>query len=933
MDGFYGGQPGTSFVLKAAFDTIEDMVALFSQGATYKDVWYGEYCIISTKNRNNPDNGKIYRRGANYTNAMGGAEYIGRIVGPASGTPFFEIDTCNNVVKNLQKADKKAEVYYRAPNDKNDNAVYVNDTASALDLKTITSNDIYTGTYNIENSSITPGKYIDEDGNIQFNDNITWQWVNIRDYDESADVDKESMFYVGFSIPYTVVDFDTTTVNPYSESTTTRHSGEGYDEHPFFEQWNITIPKGIKGDTLSQFKVWTGSVDFTSTDDIVFYYPQAINNDIDDNGNAVTVLDDKYAVEDTLISDWIEHGRQILVYELVVYDTSAEGAVFYIYLGEYNLIKNIELTDDGTLTFEYTYDDKLQYDKKLKWIKSIMFNTNSGEASVSEDYTNKAKPGQLRIDYNTGEDAYVVDINFVKRIALAKDGTVTYEYSGRPAGTNAQGIMTDETIINWINKVELDQDTGSFKITFNNTNLGEVNALGEKTNTLERQLNWINKILLNNEGILTAYMCDGQTTQIINSDNELEWLTEASYDSSTGRFILRTNKRDGLTHTGETTPRDIFLDTQLIYPLDISADTNGNLLITDTAGSVTTLSNVMTKITAATITDYETTGPDNGKIVFTTNNKDSNNKAIEITLQQAGTNKDFQLKTLKNVYLNTDLSEDKHIKVQYNTESSALSIGNTINDIEDVVVNSDTNGNYHLYVLFSDRTKRYPYNVATEEQRDNAKALQNIIDGKDSAASALNTNNQDQYGNRWVTGIKGSSGSSYTGSDNIAVYWRDYGSVKDQAGVLVGLQVTEDIIAEYNAAHSGVNIDTKDIITYLNTAYPSGYSNGKVAIFGYDGTEDKDFYGFDYNTDANGNYNGWFKIGGISDSASRDVILYTNTNAATPSNSLSSTANPTTGEAESLTSLGIAFNVLSRPTANQNLILNTPWIPAAAATR
>ena len=94
MDSFYGGKQGVSFIIKETFSSVKEMAEAFSGGATYTDVWYGEYCLIDTPNKNNADNGKIFRRGLNYMQAdMHGAEYVGQIVGPSSGTPFFQINT------------------------------------------------------------------------------------------------------------------------------------------------------------------------------------------------------------------------------------------------------------------------------------------------------------------------------------------------------------------------------------------------------------------------------------------------------------------------------------------------------------------------------------------------------------------------------------------------------------------------------------------------------------------------------------------------------------------------------------------------------------------------------------------------------------------------------------------------------------------------
>lgn len=68
---FYGGKPGVSYRIVEHFDSIYDMVLNFQQGGSYNKVNYGEYVIIDTivnnNQKNNPENGIIYRRGLDYT--------------------------------------------------------------------------------------------------------------------------------------------------------------------------------------------------------------------------------------------------------------------------------------------------------------------------------------------------------------------------------------------------------------------------------------------------------------------------------------------------------------------------------------------------------------------------------------------------------------------------------------------------------------------------------------------------------------------------------------------------------------------------------------------------------------------------------------------------------------------------------------------------
>lgn len=87
MNSFYGGKEGRSYAIIKQFHNQQEMIDAFKLGAGYTEVNYGEYVIIDTifdnqNNPNNPNNGKIYRRGINYSNSVGGAIYIGQIQGP-----------------------------------------------------------------------------------------------------------------------------------------------------------------------------------------------------------------------------------------------------------------------------------------------------------------------------------------------------------------------------------------------------------------------------------------------------------------------------------------------------------------------------------------------------------------------------------------------------------------------------------------------------------------------------------------------------------------------------------------------------------------------------------------------------------------------------------------------------------------------------------
>ena len=71
---FYGGKQGRTYHLVEHYDSIHDMVLNFQDGGSYNDVNYNEYVIIDTfinnNEKSNRENGIIYRRGLNYSEAF-----------------------------------------------------------------------------------------------------------------------------------------------------------------------------------------------------------------------------------------------------------------------------------------------------------------------------------------------------------------------------------------------------------------------------------------------------------------------------------------------------------------------------------------------------------------------------------------------------------------------------------------------------------------------------------------------------------------------------------------------------------------------------------------------------------------------------------------------------------------------------------------------
>ena len=435
MDSLYGGQQGVSFVISNSFKSVSDMVTAFKKGSDYKDVWYNEYCLIDTPNKNDADNGKIYKRGLNYMNSNGGALYLGQIVGPSSGTPYVQVGTLASV----DDKSKEALVdnsYMRYPYaDASGKYSGITDkpgsTSAKFDLK-------------VDNNGLVPGKTADG----KYNDSVRYTWLNIR----KDDADADSWFYVGLQIPYSVVDYVTHTNSPYDAqgnrlpeaSTISRVDDK---THPYYERWDIGLPHGIKGDTLRRLRVIVP----TSNDKIYPYTAFSTNS-----SNGQTVLDIS-AGNYPGMDDDVANGRKIIVFDYYVYDNKMNPTPYMVYLGDFDIISNITMADDGTIRIDYTHSDDAVFSKRVKWISNITLTTGNGSSG-----------GMLTVSYNNGAASSVFNMTWIKDIQIDDEGTVTYTYAGTNNGSiPSNGIVTNRHQVKWVKDTSLDIESGHFVMDFN----------------------------------------------------------------------------------------------------------------------------------------------------------------------------------------------------------------------------------------------------------------------------------------------------------------------------------------------------------------------------------------------------------------------------------------------------------------------------------
>lgn len=228
------------------------------------------------------------------------------------------------------------------------------------------------GSYNTSNALI-PGRY-HEGGITKYNDEIHWVLCSLQDPHSH-----QTTAYVGFKFPYLVIDYEAHSVSPYYN----RNNGtanfvnedliirDDDQSHPYYQHHSISIPKGIKGDTFKNLRVvpaYAGIEDYEGKQD-----------DIDNE-------------------------REVLVYTYFHYDKDGNGEPVDIYLGDYNMIEDINITRMGRLTIEYTHGDT--YETTLRWVSDIDTDEN----------------GIITLYYTTGETKTLSgQINFIKEVVVTDD--------------------------------------------------------------------------------------------------------------------------------------------------------------------------------------------------------------------------------------------------------------------------------------------------------------------------------------------------------------------------------------------------------------------------------------------------------------------------------------------------------------------------------
>lgn len=226
---FYGGRDGQAFIIKKSYDDIQAMLDVFKDFDN-KTVNFGEYVILDYENKNHPLHGNVYRRGYDWS---------------GSTEAFIFTYTWDTQTKTWSKGNTKAF-----------GAVYIGNLKGAAgptaDIQIQKYSDINSINVGDEYSVLREGsgtiEIVDPEENPEKNNKIEWKSLVIRNEVTGQD----TIAYVGFQVPYTKINITTRPASAYDNPSSTFTENEN---NPFIQSWEISIPRGIKGESISNIRI------------------------------------------------------------------------------------------------------------------------------------------------------------------------------------------------------------------------------------------------------------------------------------------------------------------------------------------------------------------------------------------------------------------------------------------------------------------------------------------------------------------------------------------------------------------------------------------------------------------------------------------------------------------------------------------------------
>lgn len=566
---FYGGRKGTSFVIVKSYPDIISMVQDFIKGPDFSEVKYDEYVLINTYNKTHPDNGKIFRRGRDYNSnreisgrrayrdaahtdeikgktatiedyqtayyseeidiIAGGAQYIGTIVGPPGRAPHLSMLSYDEV------RDRQAQQGY----------------------STIRNS----GSFSLPAGDLLPGKYVENDV-IKYNDEIKWCSVSVRNPNNDT-----SDAFIGFQIPYPVIDFVTEKVSSYNEQGQVVDSSKAErvdtgEYHPFYEKWKLSIPQGVKGDALKKLRIIRFE-DLPNTKIFInqqnYYYYDSEQERFfygteggETQDTAVETTDDKFSFQIGNLTYTIQPNTQIMVYDLYNYeerkDPQDPEKIYFVGILNQIVQDSFNIADNGDIHIDFTDGtvvDKYGFMKKID-------NIQIGPETDDDDVVRT----KMKIYFNTQVQDSQGNINkqvvsyvlkLIDDIQIRDNGTIKISYTDGDVLQKTEYMKTiknirfenDQLIITlntneeishdmaWVSNFEIDPD-GKVYLKRNGNSTRDTDSI--------QTIKWIDNIAYNKDQNATIITYnDGSQTRF---ENIFRSISNAYIDADSNQFVI-----------------------------------------------------------------------------------------------------------------------------------------------------------------------------------------------------------------------------------------------------------------------------------------------------------------------------------------------------------------------------------------------------------
>lgn len=817
---FYGGRRGASFVIVKNYPNINSMVQDFQKGSSFSEVKFDEYVLINAVNRNHPDNGKVFRRGYDYNSSRtitafltflneddeqpigkngteedyqnaqkhqtrtdypsGGAIYVGTIAGPAGNAPFLNMVSYNDAVNYYNRAGEG------------------------------TRRKMSSGS--ISGSDLLPGK--NDDGT--FNDSILWYSASIV-----SDNLEEGEAYIGFRVPYPVIDFTVKENTPYEQVEIGRTDDK---THPFYEKWEIGLPRGKHGNAIKEIKIVKADASLNIY--LAPNQPEPMTaQDFQDRG--LTEIDD------------------ILVYVYQNYENSNPSEEKLCFLAEYKQVSNIQVLDDGTLVITYTDEslDDTTFPNVLSKITRLSYNDE-------ED----SEEGLLRIEYNTGE-TLSIPIVYTDKIDLKDNGIMAFK-NNLESDDVLENPDEDHILgeLKWIKRVEYD-DTEKILRIFYNTQIENPETQEIENEKDEFELQAVSDLKIEDNGQVKIRKGNGGW-QNVYDDSEptplpriLRWITDIIYNATEDQMQIYFNS-DAEGQPSEVIPNafnritNVVFDEAVTFDDVVPAQVGPGFIITYSSGETTKVrfstgrliksielvpgeGHIVGDITEYTNSSLRITYTDNSTESLQMQGKMVDNLSIvegtpvpaeddySITVPRSFlrvTYDNTQTQTLdflypRSIIIDNETIDSSHRIKVYDSQGNRMFQSSPINGISQIIIN-----NNRLLVLYDNPTARdaIPASRAVEIEQ----------------------------------------------GDGTVLTWDNLGIVRTDSGILVGKNIVPSDVQDPFSTDS-------EIIDYLNENFPNGEVVGslyRLITVGEEG-QNKKFYGFDYVDET------WYFLGAIEEAA------------------------------------------------------------------